>query len=147
MTHALAGAPDEHDVRARELLARMTLREKVAQIVGFWVDEGGTVVAPMQQEMTGTNGTFEAFAAEGLGHLTRVYGTSPVEPVERAAWLRDAQRWLRTQTRLGIPALVHEECLTGLAAWKAASVVKTAGFAAPFDHTATQLGFDAVGRL
>ena len=123
---------DEHEARARALLAQMTLREKVAQIVGYWVDEGGDVVAPMQDDMAGEVVTLEGFAAEGLGHLTRVYGTRPVEPLERLAWLRDLQRWFRTETRLGIPALVHEECLTGLGAWKAATFPTPLAWGATF---------------
>jgi len=105
--------------RVNALHARMTLKEKLAQLVGFWVDQGGAVVAPMQGEMA-SSGRLEEATAHGIGHLTRVYGTRPVDPVERAAWLWREQRRLRTQTRLGIPALVHEECLTGLAAWQAA---------------------------
>ena len=36
------------------------------------------------------------------------------------------QKYLVKNTRLGIPALVHEECLTGLAAWKATTVFANA---------------------
>ena len=38
-----------------------------------------------------------------------------------------------TGTRLGIPALVHEECLTGLAAWKAATFPTPLAWGAAFD--------------
>ncbi|WP_372595040.1 beta-glucosidase [Actinotalea sp.] len=138
------GSP-EHEQRAAALLARMTLREKVAQLVGFWVDEGGEVVAPMQDAMAGEEPTVEAFAAEGLGHLTRVYGTRPVDPVERVTWLRDLQHWFRTETRLGIPALVHEECLTGLAAWKAASFPTPLAWGASFDPELVQEMGEAIG--
>ncbi len=57
----------------------------------------------------------------GLGHLTRVYGTNPVDAAERAEYLWRRQRQLVNDTRLGIPALVHEEILTGLSMWKAAT--------------------------
>ena len=78
------------------------------------------VVAPRSGEKVTSTGYADA-TVHGLGHLTRVYGTRPVDPVERAAWLWGEQRRLQTETRLGIPALVHEECLTGFAAWKAAT--------------------------
>ena len=39
----------------------------------------------------------------------------------------------RPQTRLGIPAIVHEECLTGLAAWKAATFPTPLAWGASFD--------------
>ncbi len=44
-------AMPEVSERVRALHARMTSTEKLAQIVGFWVDQGGDVVAPMQGEM------------------------------------------------------------------------------------------------
>lgn len=126
-------AVPETSARVSALLARMTLEEKLAQIVGYWVDQGGEVVAPMQGEMTTSTGRFEDVTAHGIGHLTRVYGTRPVDPAERAAWLWREQRRLVTQTRLGIPALVHEECLTGLAAWQAATFPTPLAWGAAFD--------------
>ncbi len=131
MTAAVPAMP-QVSARVRALHAQMTLEEKLAQLVGFWVDQGGEVVAPMQGEMA-TSGRYEEATEHGIGHLTRVYGTRPVDPVERAAWLWDAQRRLRTQTRLGIPALVHEECLTGLAAWQAATFPTPLAWGAAFD--------------
>lgn len=118
--------------RVSALHARMTLDEKLAQIVGYWVDQGGEVVAPMVGEMTVSN-RYEEASKHGIGHLTRVYGTRPVDPVERASWLWAEQRRLKTDTRLGIPALVHEECLTGLAAWKAATFPTPLAWGAAFD--------------
>ena len=128
---AVPGMP-EVSQRVKALHARMTLEEKLAQLVGFWVDQGGAVVAPMQGEMA-SSGRLEEATAHGIGHLTRVYGTRPVDPVERAAWLWREQRRLRSQTRLGIPALVHEECLTGLAAWQAATFPTPLAWGATFD--------------
>src|SRR6201999_664675 len=69
----------------------------------------------------------------GIGHFSRVYGTRPVDAVARAGWLWSEQRRLKRQTRLGIPALVHEECLTGLAAWKAATFPTPLAWGASFD--------------
>jgi beta-glucosidase-like glycosyl hydrolase len=118
--------------RVRALHAQMTLEEKVAQLVGYWVDQGGEVVAPLAGEMASSTRYDEA-TTHGLGHLTRVYGTRPVDPVERAEWLWAEQRRLTEQTRLGIPAIVHEECLTGLAAWKAATFPTPLAWGAAFD--------------
>ncbi|SCE94632.1 glycoside hydrolase family 3 N-terminal domain-containing protein [Micromonospora mirobrigensis] len=122
---APARAPGDHDrpageARVRELLGRMTLEEKVAQLVGFWEKEDGEAVAPLQGEF-GDALRLEDFARHGLGHVTRAYGTRPVDPVARAEELWRFQRNLVTGTRLGIPAIVHEECLTGLSAWRAAT--------------------------
>ncbi|MCS3841885.1 glycoside hydrolase family 3 N-terminal domain-containing protein [Microbacterium sp. AK031] len=125
----------ETSERVRALHAQMTLDEKLAQIVGYWLDQNG-VVAPMQSEMAAGQqdaGRLEDVTRNGLGHYTRVYGTRPVDPAERAAWLWGEQRRLKRETRLGIPALVHEECLTGLAAWKAAAFPTPLAWGAAFD--------------
>jgi beta-glucosidase len=140
--------------RVRALHAQMTLEEKLAQIVGYWLDQGGDVVAPMQGEMAAGHEGSDAVAEisrHGIGHYTRVYGTRPVDPVERAAWLWDEQRRLQRETRLGIPALVHEECLTGLAAWKAATFPTPLAWGASFDpdlvHEAGRAIGDSMRRL
>ncbi|NES27105.1 glycosyl hydrolase [Micromonospora terminaliae] len=137
---APAQATPDHDrpdgrageARVRELLGRMTIEEKIAQLVGFWEKEDGEAVAPLQGEF-GDAVKLEDFARHGLGHLTRAYGTRPIDATERAAWLWKFQRDLVTGTRLGIPALVHEECLTGLSAWKAATFPTPLGWGAAFD--------------
>ncbi|MGN7969455.1 beta-glucosidase [Microbacterium sp. 22296] len=131
--------------RVQALVAEMTLDEKLAQLVGYWVDQGDEVVAPLSGEKVTTTAYTDA-TVHGLGHLTRVYGTRPVDPVERAQWLWGEQRRLQTETRLGIPALVHEECLTGFAAWKAATFPTPLAWGASFDPDAVELMASAIGR-
>ncbi|MBQ1024689.1 beta-glucosidase [Micromonospora sp. C95] len=130
------GRPDRYgsdgETRVRELLGRMTIEEKVAQLVGFWEKAEGEAVAPLQGEF-GDIGRLEDFSRHGLGHLTRAYGTRPVDVVSRASWLWKFQSDLVTGTRLGIPAIVHEECLTGLSAWKAATFPTPLAWGAAFD--------------
>jgi beta-glucosidase len=141
----LAGVRTEPRERIHEILARMTLEEKLAQIVGFWEKEDGEAVAPLQGEF-GEATTLEQFARNGLGHLTRVYGTRPVDSAERARWLWEFQRGLVTGTRLGIPAIVHEECLTGLSAWKAATYPTPLAWGAAFDPELVQRMGGAIGE-
>ncbi len=131
--------------RVEDLLARMTLEEKLAQIVGFWDKGEGEAVAPMQGGFTEPAGLDEV-ARHGLGHLTRVYGTRPVDPTERLAWLWQRQRRFVTETRLGIPALVHEECLTGLAAWQAATFPTPLAWGAAFDPDLVEQVGASIGR-
>ncbi|MGC5379253.1 glycoside hydrolase family 3 N-terminal domain-containing protein [Micromonospora sp. DT68] len=128
------GRPNGHDggARVRDLLGRMTIEEKIAQIVGFWEKEDGEAVAPLQGEF-GEDAKLGDFSRHGLGHLTRAYGTRPVDAAARASWLWKFQRELVTGTRLGIPAIVHEECLTGLSAWKAATFPTPLAWGAAFD--------------
>ncbi|MDM7830337.1 glycoside hydrolase family 3 N-terminal domain-containing protein [Cellulomonas sp. MW9] len=110
----------------------MTLDEKLAQLVGFWEKGDGEVVAPLQGEFAVEQGLDDA-VRHGLGHLTRPYGTRPVDAGDRARWLWAQQRRLVRETRLGIPALVHEECLTGLSAWRAATFPTPLAWGAAFD--------------
>ncbi|WP_188193647.1 beta-glucosidase family protein [Nonomuraea sp. SYSU D8015] len=121
--------------RVEELLADMSLDEKLAQLVGMWlnVNRDDGVVAPLQDAMQGEEVEFEAFARHGLGQITRHYGTRPVDPEWASQVLAARQRWIRDNTRLGIPALAHEECLTGLAAWKAAVYPVPPAWGASFD--------------
>lgn len=123
--------------RVARILERLTLEQKLAQIVGFWEKGDGEVVAPLQGEFTRDGGLDDA-VRHGLGHLTRVYGTRPVDPTERAAWLWRRQRAL--VANVGIPALVHEECLTGLSAWQAATFPTPLAWGASFDP-------ELVGRM
>ncbi|MGV8967171.1 MAG: beta-glucosidase [Cellulomonas sp.] len=133
--------------RVRALHAQMTLEEKLAQLVGYWLDQNGTV-APMQSEMASGqqgSGALGEITSQGIGHYTRVYGTRPVDPVERATWLWAEQRRLKRDTRLGIPALIHEECLTGLAAWQAATFPTPLAWGASFDPELVQQAARAIG--
>ncbi|PFG15887.1 beta-glucosidase [Propionicimonas paludicola] len=134
--------------RVRSLAASMTLEEKLAQITGYWLDQGGNVVAPMQSEMAAdqrSSGQLAEITKDGIGHFTRVYGTRPVDPVERANWLWAEQRRLKRETRLGIPALVHEEVLTGLAAWKATTFPTPLAWGASFDPELVEQAGAAIG--
>ncbi|MGR6917870.1 beta-xylosidase/alpha-l-arabinosidase [[Actinomadura] parvosata] len=121
--------------RVEELLAEMSLDEKLAQLVGVWLnvnrEEG--VVAPLQDSMQGEDVEFESFAKDGVGQITRHFGTRPVDPEWARTSLAARQRWLRENTRLGIPALAHEECLTGLAAWRATTYPVPPAWGASFD--------------
>lgn len=143
-TMSQSAGPAPHSARVEALLARMTLEEKQAQLVGYWIDQGVEVVAPMSGEKKSSSRYADA-SANGIGHLTRVYGTRPVDPVERAAWLWAEQRRLQRETRLGIPAIVHEECLTGLAAWKAATFPTPLAWGASFDPALVEEAGRAVG--
>jgi beta-xylosidase len=121
--------------RVRDLLARMTVREKIAQLSGLWVNIGASsgAFAPHQHESVAAAGPWETLIADGVGQLTRPYGTAPVPPADGARALAGRQRQIIAAGRLGIPALVHEECLTGLAAWQATAFPSPLCWGASFD--------------
>ncbi|NNH05036.1 glycosyl hydrolase [Microbacterium ulmi] len=101
--------------RADALLAALTLDEKVAQLGSFWDDKrgAGEVIAPMQDVFSDGRPPFEHVVRDGIGHLTRVFGTTPVTAADGVRKLQAAQRHVAGASRLGIPAIAHEECLTG----------------------------------
>ncbi|MQY11676.1 Beta-glucosidase BoGH3B [Streptomyces sp. RB5] len=126
--------PDER--RAADLLARMTDEEKAAQLVSVWLgaddDDDGADVAPLQHALGEPVG-LEELLPYGLGHLTRPFGTAPVAPVEGAAELAALQRRIRAGNRFGIPAIAHEECLTGFTTWQATAFPTPLAWGASFD--------------
>lgn len=121
--------------RVEHLVAHMTLEEKVAQLAGLWVGAQGSGdgVAPHQSTMSEGVPPWEEAVAHGLGQLTRPFGTAPVDPVAGARSLAAAQQDIVDRNRWGIPAQVHEECLTGFATWRATSFPTALASAATFD--------------
>jgi beta-xylosidase len=107
--------------RVRDLMDRMTVPEKIAQLYGVWVgvDAAAGDVAPHQHEFAAAPPDWEALISSGIGQLTRVFGTAPVAPEIGVRAVARSQRQIMAAGRFGIPAMVHEECLTGLAAWQA----------------------------
>lgn len=118
-----------------DLVRQMTLEEKLAQLAGVWVNAStdGDSVAPLQNEMAGDSRSWEEMIASGLGQITRMYGTVPLEPLEGARRLAAAQEQIMAASRFRIPAQVHEECLAGLAAWKATAFPVPLAWGATFN--------------
>jgi beta-xylosidase len=121
--------------RVGNLLARMTLEEKVAQLTSIWLghEARDSNVAPMQGEFTAPEAPLAELIVDGLGQLTRVFGTRPRPPAEAAATLAELQAQIVTASRFGIPAVAHEECLTGFAAWTATIFPTPLAWGASFD--------------
>ncbi|MFD6950545.1 glycosyl hydrolase [Nocardiopsis sp. TSRI0078] len=121
--------------RVERLLGSMTLEEKVAQLHGVWVraDASGEAVAPHQHDLAQEPPEWERVIADGLGQLTRPFGTVPVDPVAGRASLARSQREIMRANRFGIPAVAHEECLAGFAAWTATIYPVPLAWGASFD--------------
>ncbi|HEY6494764.1 MAG TPA: glycoside hydrolase family 3 N-terminal domain-containing protein [Trebonia sp.] len=128
-----ARSPEE---RVADLLRRMTLEEKVAQLGSVWIGASGDGdgVAPMQDQFfTYDQPPFEEQIKNGLGQLTRVFGTRPVAAAAGMRALASLQAKVTATNRLGIPAVAHEECLTGFAAWGATVFPTPLAWGASFD--------------
>ncbi|MCL8016721.1 glycoside hydrolase family 3 N-terminal domain-containing protein [Streptomyces sp. AS02] len=120
--------------RVDDLLSRMTLQEKTAQLYGVWVGAAsdGDGVAPHQHDMT-VDYDWPELITHGLGQLTRSFGTAPVDPALGAQALARAQRRIADAGRFGIPAVAHEECLAGFTAWQATAYPVPLAWGAAFD--------------
>lgn len=143
--------------RVDALLAQLTNEEKIGQLGSYWPREkpsdpvathastgphpaqgAGTAatpdeVAPMQSVFDASRRGFEKTAEHGLGHLTRVFGSAPISPAEGAARLAELQRRVVKQSRFGIPAIAHEECLTGFTTYGATVYPTAIAWGATFD--------------
>nr|WP_212912158.1 glycoside hydrolase family 3 N-terminal domain-containing protein [Streptomyces sp. TS71-3] len=112
----------------------MTLEEKTAQLYGLWAGASpdGAEVAPHQHDME-VPPSLEELLPHGLGQLTRPFGTTPVDPALGALSLLRTQRRIMAGNRFGIPALAHDECLAGFAAWGATTYPVPLSWGASFD--------------
>ncbi|MEU3610024.1 glycoside hydrolase family 3 N-terminal domain-containing protein [Streptomyces sp. NPDC035033] len=133
--------------RADALLREMTLQEKVAQLFGVWVgaSDEGAEVAPHQHDMEEAV-DLDALLPAGLGQLTRPFGTVPVDPALGALSLMRTQARIAAANRFGIPAVAHEECLAGFAAWGATAYPVPLSWGATFDPELIREMAAAIGR-
>ncbi|MDX2675702.1 glycoside hydrolase family 3 N-terminal domain-containing protein [Streptomyces sp. NY05-11A] len=135
--------------RVDDLLSRMTLEEKTAQLYGVWVGAAtdGDGVAPHQHDMTSDAADdWDELITRGLGQLTRSFGTAPVDPALGVRALALAQRRIAAAGRFGIPAVAHEECLAGFTAWRATAYPVPLAWGAAFDPPLVEEMGRAIGR-
>jgi beta-xylosidase len=135
--------------RVEDLLTRMTLEEKVAQLCGVWVgaSKDGAQVAPHQHEQTEGPPDWDAIQRNGLGQFTRPFGTAPVDPALGARALAHSQAELVASTRFGIPAMAHEECLAGFTTWSSTIFPIPLAWGASFDPTVVRRMSEQIGLL
>lgn len=126
--------------RVADLLSRMTLQEKIAQLEGIWKEKS---------RIEDARGDFDpakaaSVLADGIGEITR-----PGEdkgPRRMAEFTDAVQQWVMTHTRLGIPVMFHEECLHGEEAPGGTSFPQAIGLAGTWDPALVQQVFGAVAQ-
>jgi len=150
-TAAAAQAPPPYrdpklpvEQRVADLLARMTLEEKVAQMEGAW--ENRQFFSDPQALFVDGQGNFlperaAVLLKNGLGEISR-----PSEnrgPRQMAEYTNTVQKWFKDNTRLGIPVLFHDECLHGHVAPKGTSYPQAIALASTWDTALVENVFTA----
>ncbi len=119
--------------RVKDLLSRMTLEEKAAQMMCVWQKKAETLVD--------ADGNFDLHKAKaafkkghGLGQVGRPSDAGKGKNARQMAELTNAiQKFFLENSRLGIPVIFHEECLHGHAAIDATSFPQPIALGATFD--------------
>lgn len=114
------------DRRVADLVARMTIEEKLAQLGSVWAFEI-VGIGTLDRVLA------EALIGRGIGHITRLAGATNLGAIEVALLANEIQHYLVDETRLGIPAIIHEESLHGLLARDALVFQQSIGAAAAWD--------------
>ncbi len=127
----------EIKVRVADLIGRMTLEEKLAQLGSYWSHEILTDEVLDETKATERIGL-------GIGQITRVAGATNLGQRGAAALANEIQRFALESTRLGIPVIVHEECLHGLLARESVCFPQSIGQAAAWDPDLVR---EMAGRL
>lgn len=112
--------------RVHDLMERMTLDEKLAQLGSAWVYE-------LLNQGVFSHEKARSLMAQGIGQITRIGGATSVAPAESAQLANMIQRFLVEETRLGIPAMVHEESCSGYLARGATCFPQTIGVASTWE--------------
>ena len=125
------------DAQVSELLARMTLAEKLSQLGSCWVYElhtkGELDDSKIKEKLT-----------LGIGQITRNAGASDLTPREAAISANRLQLFLKEHTRLGIPAIIHEECCSGLMSAGSTIFPQIIGLASTFRPELAERMTDAI---
>jgi len=134
--------------RAKDLLARMTVDEKIAQMHALWLilSEDGRH-RPRQDDFTGGTDpeVVKKSLGHGLGQISRPLGSHGVDARQGVRALNRLQKFLREETRLGIPAMSHEECLVGLMARGATMFPSALAYSATWNPDLIERAARAIG--
>ena len=138
MVSTASGAPYQDaslavEQRVADLLSRMTLEEKAAQMMCVWQQKATTLVdARGKFDLAKARASFAH--GHGIGQVGRPSDAGGGRTARQQAELTNAiQKFFIEDSRLGIPVIFHEECLHGHAAPGATSFPQPIGLAATFN--------------
>jgi beta-glucosidase len=164
ISSAQTGAPIYKDPRqpverrVEDLLSRMTLEEKVAQLETIWEQKSKVQTAdghfdPAKASASFPNGIGGFARPSDYRGVTQSNGAAGAagEAVNRdarqtAEYVNAAQHWAVEHTRLGIPILMHEESLHGYVARGATSFPQAIGLASTWDPELVTRIFSVAAR-
>ncbi|HEV2866087.1 MAG TPA: glycoside hydrolase family 3 protein, partial [Allosphingosinicella sp.] len=145
--------------RVEDLLSRMTLEEKVAQMLSVWehkdrIQTPAGDFAPDRASRAFPNGLGQiarpsdrrGVEAPANGAAGATAGQSNRNARETADYINAAQRWAVERTRLGIPLLFHEEALHGYVARDATSFPQSIALASTWDPALVERVFNVASR-
>ena len=104
----------------------MTVAEKVAQVGAIWLND-------VLDEHGFSAQKARTLLQAGIGQVVRPAGGGALRPPEVAQANAQTQAYLRTETRLGIPAMVHDECCSGFMARGADAFPQSIGLASTWE--------------
>jgi beta-xylosidase len=125
--------------RAEELLGKMTIEEKAMQL---------SSVFPLALfDTQGTNHSqLDTLLKNGIGHVSALGLIGHKTPEQLAKSVNAIQRYLVTETRLKIPAIFHNEAMSGVVAPHFTAFPTSIGLAATWDPAATEEIADIIRR-
>ena len=124
--------------RVEDLLARMTLDEKLAQLGSQWV-------LSLLEDDEFAAAKAEPLLADGIGQVTRPAGATTLGSADVVRVANAIQHHLLTRTRLGIPAVMHEESLHGYLATESVVYPQAVGMAATWNPALVEQAQGAIG--
>jgi beta-glucosidase len=144
------------NARVDDLIRRMTLDEKIAQLQCVWLSkkdlqnedtsfsaEKASRVHPNGMGMFARPSDRQVGADNNAGNSGAVGNRGPKETAE---YVNAVQKWALEQTRLGIPVFMHEESLHGYVAPEATSFPQAIGLASSFDPELVQQVFSLAAQ-
>lgn len=125
-------------VRIEDLLARMTLEEKVAQVCAVSLRDSTAA----EEGLAGKVKAVREGIVNGIGQIENTF--DPRDPRESVEEVNDLQKLLLETTRLRIPALVGSECAHGHAGYNSTVLPVPLAMASSWNVNLIERAFDMV---